>query len=167
MMMMIFAIHHHYVAVVPVPTQALVLPSLTIPRSTTLTTTTTVTCRKLAIKRQGPSWPTSRRCLQRLYLTSPDNENNAQERDDNSASGGGGGIELELERIQDQLNLIEAIEARNRAQLDSFVDEDDQWNSMDEEEQIFLKSKDTLVKKMELLTEQLVNMWMGQKSMDG
>jgi hypothetical protein len=77
------------------------------------------------------------------------------------------GIEVELGRLQEQLSLIEALEARNKAQLDSFVDEDDQWNSMEKEERTLLKSKDSIVEKMEFLTEQMVMLWMGQKSQDG
>jgi hypothetical protein len=77
------------------------------------------------------------------------------------------GIEEELERLQEQLALTEALEERNKAQLDSFVDEKDQWNSMDEDEQFLLKSKNAIIKKMELLTEQMILLWMGRKSMDG
>jgi hypothetical protein len=77
------------------------------------------------------------------------------------------GIEAELGRLQEQLSLIEALETRNTAQLDSFVDEEDQWNSMEEEERTLLKSKDSIGEKMEFLTEQMVMAWMGQKSLDG
>ena len=86
---------------------------------------------------------------------------------DNNNDNDGGGIQEELERLQDQLQYIEAIESRNEAQLDSFVDEEDQWNSMEEEERELLKSKEAIQQKMELLTEQLVMLWMGQKSQDG
>jgi hypothetical protein len=77
------------------------------------------------------------------------------------------GIEAELGRLQEQLSLIEALEARNKAQLDSFVDEEDQWNSMEEEERNLLKSKDSIDEKMEFLTEQMIMLWIGQKSQDG
>eukprot|EP00980_Cylindrotheca_fusiformis_P009204 scaffold2003_cov139-Cylindrotheca_fusiformis.AAC.20 len=77
------------------------------------------------------------------------------------------GIEAELQRLQDQLSSIEALEARNEAQLDSFVNEEDQWNSMEAEEQNLLKSKDEVIEKMETLAEQMVVLWMGQKSQEG
>jgi hypothetical protein len=77
------------------------------------------------------------------------------------------GIEAELGRLQEQLSLIEALEARNKAQLDSFVDEEDQWNSMEKEERNLLKSKDSIDEKMEFLTEQMIMLWIGQKSQDG
>ena len=84
-----------------------------------------------------------------------------------STENDGGAIQQELERLQDQLSIIEALEERNKAQLESFVDEEDQWMSMDEEEREFLKSKDNVIEQMEILTEQLVMLWMGQKSQDG
>jgi hypothetical protein len=76
-------------------------------------------------------------------------------------------IEIELESLQHNFSLIEALEARNEAQLDSFVDKEDQWNSLEEEERILLESKELLVQRMEILAEKLVQLWMGQKSMDG
>ena len=80
---------------------------------------------------------------------------------------GSGGIEEEIERLQNQLTLIEAIEERNRAQLGSFVDEKDQWESLDEEEREFLNSKDSIVARMESLSEELVLLFMGQKMKNG
>jgi hypothetical protein len=76
-------------------------------------------------------------------------------------------IEVELELLQQDFTLIEALEARNEAQLDSFVDKEDQWNSLDQEERILLESKEFLVQRMEILAEKMVQLWMGQKSMDG
>jgi hypothetical protein len=76
-------------------------------------------------------------------------------------------FEEELDRLQQQLSWIEALEARNEAQLDSFIDKKDQWNSLEEEEKILLESKESIVQEMEILTEQLIQLWMGQKSMDG
>ncbi|CAJ1950457.1 unnamed protein product [Cylindrotheca closterium] len=77
------------------------------------------------------------------------------------------GVEAELERLQEQLSLIEALEERNKAQLDSFVDEDDQWNSLEAYEKELLNCKDKLVERMDILAEQMVMLWMGQKSQDG
>ena len=82
-------------------------------------------------------------------------------------SSGPGGIEEEVERLQNQLTLIEAIEERNRAQLGSFVDEQDQWDSLDEEEREFLSSKESIVARMESLSEELVLLFMGQKMKNG
>lgn len=80
---------------------------------------------------------------------------------------GSGGIEEEIERLQNQLTLIGAIEERNRAQLGSFVDEQDQWDSLDEEEREFLSSKDSIVTRMEQLSEELVLLFLGQKMKNG
>ncbi|KAL3938323.1 MAG: hypothetical protein SGBAC_006738 [Bacillariaceae sp.] len=77
------------------------------------------------------------------------------------------GIEAELERLQEQLHLIEALEERNKAQLDSFVDEEDQRNSLEEDEKELLDSKEKIVERMDLLAEQMIMLWMGQKSQDG
>ncbi|CAJ1956662.1 unnamed protein product [Cylindrotheca closterium] len=84
-----------------------------------------------------------------------------------AVEGEGTGVEAELERLQEQLSLIEALEERNKAQLDSFVDEDDQWNSLEEYEKELLNCKDKLVERMDILAEQMVMLWMGQKSQDG
>jgi len=73
------------------------------------------------------------------------------------------GIEEELERLQNQLSLIEAIEERNRAQLESFVDEKDQWGSLEEDERVLLGSKDSILEKMEVLSEEIVMLFIGQK----
>ena len=76
-------------------------------------------------------------------------------------------IEIELERLQQILTSIEALEERNKAQIDSFIDEQDQWESMDESERQLLESKTDVEKQMEKMTEELMQMWMGAKSMDG
>ncbi|KAK1742350.1 hypothetical protein QTG54_006915 [Skeletonema marinoi] len=83
--------------------------------------------------------------------------------DDSSSSG----IEEELEKLQHQLTLIEAIEERNKAQIYSFIDEEDQWNSMEEWEQELLSSKEALTQRMEQMTEELVLMFMGEKAKNG
>ena len=76
-------------------------------------------------------------------------------------------IAKEIEQLQQQLTYIEALEERNRAQLDSFVDEQDQWDSMEEDERQLLQSKQSTVDRLEQMTSELVSMWMGGKSMDG
>lgn len=75
--------------------------------------------------------------------------------------------ENELEQLQNSLSLIEALEERNRAQVDSFIDEQDQWNSLDEEEKLLLGSKVEIEKRIEDIVTGLVGDWIGQKSMDG
>ncbi|KAL9179333.1 hypothetical protein ACHAXT_008623 [Thalassiosira profunda] len=77
------------------------------------------------------------------------------------------GIEEELERLQNQLTLIEALEERNKAQLESFVDEEDQWNSLEEEERELLSSKAEVVREMETLSEELVLLFLGEKMRGG
>ena len=76
-------------------------------------------------------------------------------------------IEEELENLQQMLTYIEALEARNESQLESFIDEEDQWTSMEEDERELLKNKENIVKKLDVLTTELMQMWMGAKSMDG
>eukprot|EP01083_Nonionella_stella_P069863 186509_1 len=76
-------------------------------------------------------------------------------------------IEEELENLQQMLTYIEALEARNESQIESFIDEEDQWNSMEEDERELLKNKENIVKKLDVLTTELMQMWMGAKSMDG
>ena len=72
-----------------------------------------------------------------------------------------------MEQLQQQLTYIEALEERNKAQLDSFVDVQDQWDSMEEEERRLLRSKADIERRLEQMTSELVNMWMGGKSMEG
>ena len=91
------------------------------------------------------------------------NEADTGGEDDSSSTG----IEKELEKLQHQLTLIEAIEERNKAQIYSFIDEEDQWNAMEEWEQELLSSKDALTQRMEQLTEELVLLFMGEKSKNG
>jgi hypothetical protein len=91
----------------------------------------------------------------------------SKEPDSDSQDDTGFPIEQEIERLQNQLALIEALEARNEAQLESFIDHQDQWDSLEEEERQLLQSKDAILQRMEVLSEELIQMWMGQKSMDG
>ena len=77
------------------------------------------------------------------------------------------GVEEELEMLQQKLNLIEALEERNKAQLDSFVDEEDQWDSLEDYEKELLESKAEVLERMETITEELLQLWMGAKSMEG
>mmetsp|Transcript_16364 Transcript_16364/g.34244 ORF Transcript_16364/g.34244 Transcript_16364/m.34244 type:complete len:181 (+) Transcript_16364:140-682(+) len=54
-------------------------------------------------------------------------------------------LQGELDNIQNQLFLIEALEARSEAQLYSFIDERDQWDSLEEEERQLLLKKPRLL----------------------
>jgi chromosome segregation ATPase len=72
-----------------------------------------------------------------------------------------------IERLQQQLTYIEALEERNKAQIDSFIDEQDQWDSMEEDERQLLQSKTGIEERLEQLTSELINLLMGGKSMDG
>jgi len=93
-------------------------------------------------------------------ITSSDKSPNDQKEEKSS-------IEEEMERLQQTLASIEALEERNKAQLDSFIDEEDQWESMEEFERDLLNSKEEIVERMEKISEELLQMWMGAKSMEG
>ncbi len=87
--------------------------------------------------------PTSPRTLYRsLHLPATDgNEADGDERD-------------LIESLQQKLTYIQALEERNKAQLDSFVDEEDQWESMEEFERELLSSKEDIEKQLdELMSE--------------
>eukprot|EP00984_Skeletonema_dohrnii_P029735 scaffold20605_cov110-Skeletonema_dohrnii-CCMP3373.AAC.9 len=103
-----------------------------------------------------------RGALSKVFM-SPAEADAGSVEDDSSSSG----IEGELEKLQHQLTLIEAIEERNKAQIYSFIDEEDQWNSMEEWEQELLSSKEALTQRMEQMTEELVLMFMGEKAKNG
>ena len=90
-------------------------------------------------------------------------DNNAPSENDD----GSDPIKQEIERLQQQLAYIGAIEERNKAQLDSFIDEKDQWDSMEEDERQLLSSKTEIETRLEQMTSELVNMWLGGKSMEG
>ena len=58
-------------------------------------------------------------------------------------------------QLQEKLVYIQALEERNKAQIDSFVDEEHQWESMEEYERELLSSKDDIEKQLdELLAEE-------------
>lgn len=76
-------------------------------------------------------------------------------------------IAIEMESLRQQLTFIEALEGRNKAQIDSFIDEQDQWDSMEEHERQLLQSKVKIEKRLEQLTSELVALWIGEKSIEG
>ena len=59
----------------------------------------------------------------------------------------------EVEILQNELVWIEAIEERNKAQIGSFMNEQDQWDSMEEWEQDILKKKESHIKRIEELSK--------------
>ena len=76
-------------------------------------------------------------------------------------------IKDEIELLRQQLTCIEALEERNKAQIDSFVNEQEQWDSMEEDERQLLRSKSDIEERLEHTTSELVTIWMGGKSMKG
>eukprot|EP00547_Thalassionema_nitzschioides_P002835 CAMPEP_0194223664 /NCGR_PEP_ID=MMETSP0156-20130528/35669_1 /TAXON_ID=33649 /ORGANISM="Thalassionema nitzschioides, Strain L26-B" /LENGTH=89 /DNA_ID=CAMNT_0038954891 /DNA_START=313 /DNA_END=582 /DNA_ORIENTATION=- len=63
--------------------------------------------------------------------------------------------ETELAILQNDVVWIEAIEERNKAQLESFNNEQDQWDSMTDWEQDLLTNKESHMKRIEVLTKRL------------
>ncbi len=60
-----------------------------------------------------------------------------------------------VEQLQDKLVYIQALEERNKAQIDSFIDEEHQWESMEEYERELLSSKDDIEEQLsELLAKE-------------
>jgi hypothetical protein len=57
----------------------------------------------------------------------------------------------DVESLQNELALSEAIEQRNAAQLDSFVDADHQWQAMDEADRWLLRRKGLVEKRIDAL----------------
>eukprot|EP00804_Cyclotella_cryptica_P006929 CCRYP_007068-RA/>CCRYP_007068-RA protein AED:0.34 eAED:0.34 QI:0/-1/0/1/-1/1/1/0/88 len=76
-------------------------------------------------------------------------------------------IKEEIGFLQHQLTYIEALEERNKAQLDSFVNEQDQWDAMEEDERKLLRSKSDIEERLEHMTSELITLWIGGKSMEG
>lgn len=106
-----------------------------------------------------------RQCRQRDFQTNL--QLSVSQNINESGNTANGDIEEELEKLREQLTLIEALEQRNEAQLDSFVDKQDQWESLEKEEQELLRSKDDIVERMDQITTELLQLWMGAKSQDG
>lgn len=51
--------------------------------------------------------------------------------------------------LESELALIEAIEERNKAQIFSFIDEEDQWNSMEQSERELLQNKNNIISRLQ------------------
>lgn len=58
-----------------------------------------------------------------------------------------------MEELQGQLSYIEALEERNKAQLDSFIDEQDQWDSLEPFEQVLLARKSSIFAEIDRLKD--------------
>lgn len=54
-----------------------------------------------------------------------------------------------IEILENELVLIEAIEERNKAQIYSFIDEQDQWDNMEESERDLLLRKDSILQQLQ------------------
>ena len=103
-----------------------------------------------------------------LHSSSSTSDNDATADNANeSTSEPSNAITEEMEQLQQQLTYIEVLEERNKAQLGSFVDAQDQWDSMEDEERQLLQSKADIERRLEQMTSELVSMWMGGKSMEG
>jgi len=62
---------------------------------------------------------------------------------------------MTLEELQGTLHYIEALEERNKSQLGSFIDKQDQWESMEDFERELLSSKNKIQKQFDdLLSRQ-------------
>mgnify|MGYP000592641296 CR=1 FL=1 len=82
--------------------------------------------------------PRSRLAWSKLYDTAANNK-----------------IHQEINQVEYQLSLIEALQERNKAQLDSFIDEQDQWDSMEDSDQELLSSEEELITRLAELRVQL------------
>ena len=68
-----------------------------------------------------------------------ENENESNKTEDN---------EILISSLQNTLCSIEALEERNTAQIQSFIDEKDQWESLELYEQELLSSKEEILKRL-------------------
>jgi hypothetical protein len=84
---------------------------------------------------------------QPLWMSATESCNNEDEEGD----GNDNDSDSIVSSLQEQLVYIEALEERNKAQLDSFVDEQDQWESMEDFERELLSSKEDIAKQLEEL----------------
>ena len=79
-------------------------------------------------------------------ISATENGNTNKNDDDDD----GDGLSV-VESLQDKLVYIQALEERNKAQIDSFVDEEDQWESMEEFERELLSSKEVIERQLNVL----------------
>ena len=77
-------------------------------------------------------------------LLSSSVENNRNENESNKTEDN----EILISSLQNTLCSIEALEERNTAQIQSFIDEKDQWESLELYEQELLSSKEEILKRL-------------------
>jgi preprotein translocase subunit SecF len=62
-------------------------------------------------------------------------------------------MNISKESLENDMQYIEALEERNKAQIYSFIDEQDQWDSMEESERELLLRKDFILEQLEKLEQ--------------
>ena len=81
-------------------------------------------------------------------LLSSSVENNGNENENENESNKTEDNEILISSLQNTLCSIEALEERNIAQIQSFIDEKDQWESLELYEQELLSSKEEILKRL-------------------
>jgi len=76
------------------------------------------------------------------FFVSKSSHDSGKTDNDNDGNGDNDVNDEKIETLQNQLVYIEALEERNKAQLESFVDEEDQWESMEDYEKELISSKE-------------------------
>ena len=79
-----------------------------------------------------------------LLSSSVENNGNENENESNKTEDN----EILISSLQNTLCSIEALEERNTAQIQSFIDEKDQWESLELYEQELLSSKEEILKRL-------------------
>ena len=79
-----------------------------------------------------------------LLSSSVENNRNENENESNKTEDN----EILISSLQNTLCSIEALEERNIAQIQSFIDEKDQWESLELYEQELLSSKEEILKRL-------------------
>ena len=81
-------------------------------------------------------------------LLSSSVENNGNDNENENESNKTEDNEILISSLQNTLCSIEALEERNTAQIQSFIDEKDQWESLELYEQELLSSKEEILKRL-------------------
>ena len=81
-------------------------------------------------------------------LLSSSVENNGNDNENENESNKTEDNEILISSLQNTLCSIEALEERNTAQMQSFIDEKDQWESLELYEQELLSSKEEILKRL-------------------
>ena len=88
-----------------------------------------------------------------LLSSSVENNRNENENESNKTEDN----EILISSLQNTLCSIEALEERNTAQIQSFIDEKDQWESLELYEQELLSSKEEILKRLSELNLSLIH----------